>query len=108
MKISEPDKKRDIPKVILYWDKVFNDSDMRFGFGPEPFINAGYKISNCIATNNRSLFNQSDAVIIHAGNYEERDLPRNRFPHQRFIFLNHETLPEMSYLPCFSLPHFYN
>jgi alpha-1,3-fucosyltransferase len=108
MKISEPDKKRDIPKVILYWNKVFNDSDMRFGFGQEPFINAGCKISNCIATNNRSLFNQSVAVIIHAGNYEERDLPHYRFSYQRFIFLNHETLPGMSYLPCFSRPHFYN
>lgn len=96
------------PKVILYWNRVFNDSDMRFGFGQTPFIHAGCQVSNCFATNDRTFFNQSVAVIIHAGNYEENDLPTYRFPHQWFIFLNHETLPDMSNLPCFSRPHFYN
>ncbi len=81
---------------------------MTFGIGQEPFLNAGCKISNCIATNNRSLFNQSDGIIIHAGNYAENDLPTHRFPRQRFIFFNFETLPEMSRLPCFSRRHFYN
>ena len=61
-----------------------------------------------MASANSNLFNQSYGIIIHAGNYEEDDLPNYRFPHQRFIFLNFETLPEMSFLPCFSRRYFYN
>lgn len=81
---------------------------MAFGFGRRPFIDAECKITNCTATNDRNLFNQSNAVIILAGDYLEHDLPTHRFPHQRFVFQNYETLPGGSSLPCFSRPHFYN
>ncbi|KZS14701.1 putative Alpha1,3-fucosyltransferase C [Daphnia magna] len=95
-------------KIILYWNAYFNRTDMMFGFGQQPFVDAGCKITNCVATNDRNLLNQSDGVMIHAGNYLEDDLPTYRFPHQRFIFYNYETLPGGSSLPCFSRPHFYN
>lgn len=61
-----------------------------------------------MATDDRRLFNQSDGVIIHAGNYEEDDLPTYRFPNQRFIFLLFETLPGGEHLPCFSRRNYYN
>ena len=96
------------PKIILYWNNYFNHSDMGFGIGQEPFQKAGCKVSNCIATSDRDLLKQSDAVIIHAGDYSENDLPTYRSPHQRFVFFNLETLPGMRHLPCFSRRHFYN
>lgn len=81
---------------------------MTFGFGREPFVNAGCKVSNCIATDDRNMFNQSDGIIIHAGDYREDDLPTYRLSNQRFIFLLFETLPGGEHLPCFSRRHFYN
>jgi alpha-1,3-fucosyltransferase len=96
------------PKIILYWNNYFNHSGMGFGIGQEPFQKAGCKVSNCIATSDRDLLKQSDAVIIHAGDYSENDLPTYRSPHQRFVFFNLETLPGMRHLPCFSRRHFYN
>ncbi|XP_057368457.1 alpha-(1,3)-fucosyltransferase C-like [Daphnia carinata] len=95
-------------KIVLYWNTFYNQTDMTFGFGQQPFIDAGCQITNCIATNDRSLFSQSDGVIIHAGDYQERDLPTHRLPHQRFIMLLFETLPGGHQLPFFSRPHFYN
>jgi alpha-1,3-fucosyltransferase len=106
--IIHPTTEKQPPKIVLYWNTYFNQTNMAFGFGRQPFIDAGCPISNCFATNDRSLFNQSDGVIIHAGDYLEHDLPTYRFPHQRFIFKNFETLPGGSRLPCFSRPHFYN
>ena len=96
------------PKIVLYWNTFYNQTDMTFGFGRQPFIDARCPISNCIATNDRSLFNQSDGVIIHAGDYSEQDLPTDRLPHQRFIMLLFETLPGGYHLPFFARPHFYN
>lgn len=82
---------------------------MAFGLGREPFIKAGCEVDSCIATNDRSRFNESDAVIIHWESYKEDDLPSHRFSHQRFIFMIFETLPGGAGLPCFSSkPHFYN
>lgn len=106
--VPDAGKRNNFPKLILYWNTFFNHSDFLFGFGQEPFINARCKINNCVATNDRNLFNRSDGIIFHAGNYEGNDLPGYRFPHQRFIFLNLETLPDSFKLPCFSRPHFYN
>ena len=81
---------------------------MTFGLGREPFVNAGCKVSNCVATNDRNLFNQSNGVIFHAGDYRDDDMPTHRFPHQRFIFLLFETLPGTAHLPCFSRRNYYN
>lgn len=81
---------------------------MTFGFGREPFVNAGCKVTNCIATDDRQRFNESDGVIIHAGDYQEEDLPTYRFPNQRFIFLLFETLPGAAFLPCFSRRNYFN
>jgi alpha-1,3-fucosyltransferase len=81
---------------------------MGFGVGQKPFIDAGCKVNNCIATSDRSLLKESDGVIIHAGDYSENDLPTYRSPRQRFIFFNLETLPGLRHLPCFSRRNFYN
>ena len=95
-------------KIILFWNLFYNQTDMSFGFGKSPFVKAGCKTSNCFATNDRHLFNQSDGIIIHAGNYEESDLPKHRFPHQRFIFFSQDSLSDGFQQSCFSTPHFWN
>jgi alpha-1,3-fucosyltransferase len=95
-------------KIILFWNLFYNQTDTTFGFGKSPFVKAGCKTSNCFATNDRHLFNQSDGIIIHAGNYEESDLPKHRFPHQRFIFFSQDSLSDGFQQSCFSTPHFWN
>ena len=90
------------PKRILYWTGYYDRKDMIFGFGKEPFIEAGCKVTNCLATDDRSLLDQSDAIIFHAGQYNSSDLPARRLPHQRYIFYLFETLPMGRNLPYFS------
>ncbi|EFX66743.1 hypothetical protein DAPPUDRAFT_302457 [Daphnia pulex] len=74
------------PKTILYWTPYYNRTDFTVGLGQDPFIKFGCKVTNCIATADRKLLNQSDAVIFHALQVNSRDLPTHRHPHQRFIF----------------------
>lgn len=66
---------------------------MVFGFGQEPFVQAGCQVTNCWATDDRSQLDQSDAVIFHAGQFNLSDVPSRRLPHQRYIFYLFETLP---------------
>lgn len=88
--------------MVLYWTTYYNQVDFTFGLGRDPFIQAGCPVNNCWATNDRSWLNRSDAVLFHAGNYQEDDLPEERLQHQRFIFLLYETLPGAAHLPFFS------
>ena len=81
------------PKRILYWTGYYDRADMIFGMGQEPFIKAGCKVTNCWATADRTLLEQSDAVIFHAGQFNLTDLPSKRLQHQRYIFYLFETLP---------------
>lgn len=98
------------PKVILYWTGYYNRPDMVFGFGQEPFKAAGCRVTNCYATANRSMLNQSDAIIFHAGDYKPEDLPGHRLPNQRYIFYLFETLPNGRHMPYFSsnTDHYFN
>ena len=75
---------------------------MTFGFGQEPFIKTGCKVTNCFATADRSLLNESDAIIFHAGQYNISDLPAHRLHQQRYIFYLFETLPGSREEPFFS------
>ena len=73
------------PKIILYWTLFYGAyEDLRVEFGQKPF--ADCKVNNCIATNDRQLLNRSDALIFHACDYNQSDLPAIRLQHQRYIF----------------------
>ncbi len=89
-----PSDNGDDMKTILFWTPFFDSTDYEFGFGQEPFIQAGCKVTNCLTTKDRSLLNKSSALIFHAFDYDERDLPdpKSRSTDQRYIFLNFETL----------------
>ena len=66
------------PKILLYWTKYYNQTDFTVGFGREPFIEAGCKVTNCFATADRSYLAKSEGVIFHAGQYNSSDLPATR------------------------------
>nr|CAH0111096.1 unnamed protein product [Daphnia galeata] len=103
------------PKTILFWTPYYNRSDYTFGLGQNPFIEFGCKVTNCFTTTDRTLANQSDAIIFHALQFSQRDLPAHRHPHQRFIFFLYETIPNTS-IPCVGKclpssqykPHYFN
>ena len=81
------------PKVVLYWTKYYEAADFGFGLGRKPFIRAGCKVTNCIATNDRSMLDKSDAILFHGGQFNYSDIPDHRLPHQRYVFVLYETLP---------------
>ena len=99
-------------KNILFWTTWYGTNNA-FGFGYQ-FGDSLFKncpVSNCIATNNRSMVNESDAVMIHTFDKDLKmnDLPQHRFPHQRYVMFYGEPPPFMhtdwlSPLP----PHFFN
>lgn len=87
------------PKTILFWTPYYDRKDFTFGFGQEPFVKAGCKVTNCIATADRSLVNQSDAILFHALQFSKKDIPSHRLHHQRYVFYLYETIPNTS-IPC--------
>jgi len=97
------------PKRILYWTGFYPSKDFMFGFGRKPFINIGCKINNCVTTDDRSLLNESDALIFHFHryNYNVSDMPPFRLPHQRYIFYLYEALAHDLEMP-FSFSQFAN
>jgi alpha-1,3-fucosyltransferase len=75
-------------KIILFWTTWYIKNYWP-GF-KDGFDNGQINkcpISNCLLTNNRSLFNESHAVIFHMqpGDFYVGDLPKHRYPHQRFV-----------------------
>merc|ERR1712016_156562 len=45
-------------KSILYFTSFFNMKDFGFGFGQSPFIEKGCPVTNCFATDNKTLFSK--------------------------------------------------
>jgi hypothetical protein len=42
-------------KNILFFTTYFHMKDFQFGFGQQPFVDNKCPVTNCFATNNRSL-----------------------------------------------------
>jgi alpha-1,3-fucosyltransferase len=91
-------------KLILFWTNFFLTSDYGFGTGHDPFINAKCRVSNCMITNDRTLVNQSDALIFHPINFQPDDLPPYRMSFQRYIFFFLEAAANHRNLPVFKNP----
>ncbi|KAI9562625.1 hypothetical protein GHT06_010079 [Daphnia sinensis] len=104
-RILEPTKK------ILFWNKYFGTEDYEVELGKSSFLEAGCRVTNCLLTADRTMLNDSDAVIFHANDFNEREMPdpRHRRSNQRFIFYNYETILTASDMPVFSqTKHFFN
>lgn len=80
-------------KTILFWNNFFNLGYSRYGNGKiEPFKKMGCPVVNCEITNNKSLLNSSDFVIVHMYNpLNITPIPSFRPPFQRWIFLVYES-----------------
>jgi alpha-1,3-fucosyltransferase len=79
-------------KTILLWTTFFRWEDFRFGLGREPFVAAGCRYTNCMTTTDKSLVNQSDALIFHPNDFKPTDLPQWRLANQRYVFLYYEVI----------------
>jgi alpha-1,3-fucosyltransferase len=94
--------------IILYWTKYYHFLDFgNIGLGGKPFVTcdrAGIN-SGCMATTDRNLLNQSDAVIFHFRTINVSDMPPPewRRPQQHFIFFEVES-PVHTYLPALRWP----
>ena len=87
-------------KLVIFWTSFFGTEDYGVGLGNEPFHNC--PVDQCFTTTDRSLLNQSDALIFHPRDIKLNDLPQHRLAHQRWIFYNLEP----PYIPFTSFdPH---
>ena len=71
-------------KTILFWTSFFDREDFYVGMETKPFRKC--PVRQCFTTNDRSLLNQSDAVIFHIRDLDMNDMPDKRLIHQRWIF----------------------
>ena len=75
------------PKTILYWTSFYGHHDFEFGFGNQPFVDAACAVTNCVATADRSLVGEADAVLFHMRNINgNTQLPVGRKESQRYVF----------------------
>ena len=88
--------------TILLWTKLFSKDDVVHDGTETFYFDANHNAegmfercppptNRCRVTNNRSLIEQSEAVIIHAQDMTDINWPEFRSPHQRWIFFNVET-----------------
>ena len=87
--------------LILFWTKYF-ESETTVGGGSESFTfiqtmaegmfeKCPQPANRCRLTNNRSLIEQSEAVIFHIRDLNGNQWPKFRSPEQRWIFFNMES-----------------
>ena len=92
------------PLLVLHWTEHpalswFTLNDNTFSSCP---------VGNCVGTADRSLLLKADAVLIHVLRLDMKDMPENRLPHQRYVFVTRESPQSMSHLPLKELDGFFN
>ena len=92
-------------KLVLFWTAFFQREDFFVGMETKPFLEC--QVRQCFTTNDRSLLNQSDAVIFHIRDLSMSDLPNMRFGHQRWIFFLLES-PSNTYRSLDNLDSLFN
>ena len=110
LSISVSETNTDNVKLILIWTLCYGvDNGLYFGFGRDKFSQC--PVSNCETIKDRSLFNQSQAVmfLVLPGDFNFDDLPTHRFAHQRFVMYHMEP-PTQTSRPQFNDVdrHFFN
>ncbi|CAF1010158.1 unnamed protein product, partial [Brachionus calyciflorus] len=78
-------------KKNLLWTPFFGDWSYYFGLGVEtPFVKQNCPVTKCELTNEKSLLNYSDFVIVHMGD-SISEPPNYRPENQRWIFSLYES-----------------
>ncbi|KAG5893232.1 hypothetical protein JTB14_013394 [Gonioctena quinquepunctata] len=92
IKFGEQTETRPGTKYILYWTDMFDRADFYFGFGDNIFENC--PVSNCFATNNKSLLpvDEFDAVLFHGVEFNVNfyGIPTKRSAKQVYVYSNQE------------------
>jgi len=88
--------KEEIPyKKILYWppgypvNKVFPEP-FGLGVGRDVYQRAGCPVWQCESSLDRSNLSQYDALLFNYVVFKGWDLPKTRYPHQRYVFFEIE------------------
>ena len=76
--------------------------------GDQPLVDAKCPETRCIFTDDLTLFDQSDVVLLYINTLAIKDLPTHRFPHQRFVFYAMESQVYYINLYTFFLLYFAN
>ena len=84
-------------KKILYWNSAetlpFSRKNNNFGFGigRDRYKSAGCPVWQCETSEDRTNLSQYDAIIFNQRTFNYLDLPKERLPHQRYIFFSIES-----------------
>lgn len=78
-------------KKILFWNPFFGDAGYSFGLGKQrPFVKNKCPVTTCEITNDKSLVQEADYVVVHMRDSIE-DFPQQRPLNQQWIFLLYES-----------------
>jgi hypothetical protein len=74
-------------KTIVFWTWFFGMPDYEFGLGQTPFVEAGCPVSNCIATSDKTHYEDAAAIVFHLRNVNHQTVfPEHRYPNQSYVF----------------------
>ena len=78
-------------KLILFWNKFFNDPSFGYGIGAsEPFRKHNCPVSNCETTTDKKRLRESDIIVFHMRDPIYK-LPNYRNPNQQWVFVLYES-----------------
>lgn len=78
-------------KLILFWNKWFNDPSYEYGIGfSKPFEANNCPVTNCEITTDKKRLQESNIIVFHMRESLYK-LPKYRRPDQRWIFLLYES-----------------
>lgn len=82
-------------KYVLLWTRADYAPFYFYGKGQESFIKNNCSHINCFITDNRKFFDSKitkfDALVFNGRNIDSSDLPKERSPHQRYIYMMTES-----------------
>jgi len=90
---------------VLFWTKYYDSDHFVRGHEKGLFQDCPALADRCILSNDRSLIEESAAVIFHMRDFNIDDLPKFRSPEQRWVFFLMESPPHthreemLKYLP---------
>ena len=78
---------------VLFWTKYYDSDHFVRGHEKGLFQDCPSLADRCRLTNDRSLIEESAAVIFHMRDFNVADLPKFRSPEQRWVFFLMESPP---------------
>ena len=73
-------------KVVLFWNQFFSKGWGSI-LGSNTLVEYGCSVTQCLFTDDRSLLERADAIVIHGFAFSHKELPPTRTAGQIFVFL---------------------